>query len=38
MKNCDVFLIFAQNIDHGYRLENPLTEAVLTRTLDRSLF
>ena len=23
MKNCDVFLIFAQNIDHGYTLEQP---------------
>ena len=21
MKNCDIFLIFAQNIDHGYTLE-----------------
>ena len=21
MKNCDVFLIFAQNMDHGYPLE-----------------
>ena len=26
MKNCDIFLIFAQNIDRGY------TEAVLTST------
>ena len=26
VKNCDIFLIFAQNIDCGY------TEAVLTRT------
>ena len=25
MKNCDVFLIFAQNIDCGYTLEPPLT-------------
>ena len=23
MKNCDVFLIFAQNIDYGYTLEPP---------------
>ena len=23
MKNCDIFLIFAQNIDHGYTLEPP---------------
>ena len=23
MKNCDIFLIFAQNIDCGYRLEPP---------------
>ena len=23
MKNCDGFLIFAQNIDFGYRLEPP---------------
>ena len=23
MKNCDVFLIFAQNIDRGYKLEPP---------------
>ena len=23
MKNCDVFLIFAQNIDSGYTLEPP---------------
>ena len=23
MKNCDVFLIFAQNIDFGYTLEPP---------------
>ena len=29
MKNCDIFLIFANNIDHRYTLE---TEAVLTRT------
>ena len=28
MKNCDVFLIFAQNIDCGYTLD----EAVLTST------
>ena len=28
-KNCDSFLIFAQNIDLGYTLEN---EAVLTST------
>ena len=24
MKNCDIFLIFAQNIDCGYSLEPPL--------------
>ena len=23
MKNCDIFLIFAQNIDLGYKLEPP---------------
>ena len=23
MRNCDVFLIFAQNIDRGYTLEPP---------------
>ena len=23
MKNCDIFLIFAQNIDRGYMLEPP---------------
>ena len=23
MKNCDIFLIFAQNIDCGYTLESP---------------
>ena len=23
MKNCDIFLIFAQNIDRGYTLEPP---------------
>ena len=23
MKNCDIFLIFAQNIDGGYSLEPP---------------
>ena len=28
MKNCDIFLIFAQNIDSGYTLE----QAVLTST------
>ena len=22
-ENCDIFLIFAQNIDHGYTLEPP---------------
>ena len=33
MKNRDVFLIFAQNIDFGYTLEPPLrSEAVLTST------
>ena len=31
MKNCDIFLIFAQNIDCGYTLESP-HEAVLTST------
>ena len=25
MKNCDIFLIFAQNIDRGYTLEPPHT-------------
>ena len=25
MKNCDIFLIFAQNIDCGNKLEPPLT-------------
>ena len=29
MKNCDIFLIFAQNIDRGYTF---LNEAVLTST------
>ena len=24
LKNCDIFLIFAQNIDRGYTLEPPL--------------
>ena len=24
MKNCDIFLIFAQNIDRGYTLGPPL--------------
>ena len=33
MKNCDIFLIFAQNIDRGYTLEH-INEAVLTCTLD----
>ena len=28
----DIFLIFAQNIDCGYSLENHLAEAVLTST------
>ena len=23
MKNCNIFLTFAQNIDHGYTLELP---------------
>ena len=33
MKNCDIFIIFALNIDRGYMLEPPhLTEAVLTST------
>ena len=33
MKDSDVFLIFAQNIDCGYTLEPPrLNEAVLTCT------
>ena len=31
MKKCDIFLIFAQNIDRGYTLE---PEAVLTSTHD----
>ena len=25
MKNCDVFLIFAQNIDCGFKLEPPMS-------------
>ena len=32
MKKCDIFLIFAQNIDRGYTLEPPQYEAVLTST------
>ena len=32
MKNCDGFLIFAQNIDCLYTLEPPQFEAVLTST------
>ena len=35
MKNSDIFLIFAQNIDCGYTLEptqRDLSEAVLTST------
>ena len=31
MKNCDFFLIFAQNIDCGYMLESPQV-GVLTST------
>ena len=32
MKSCDIFLIFAQNIDREYTLEPPPSnEAVLTR-------
>ena len=34
-ENCDIFLIFAQNIDSGYTLEPPqnrLTNAVLKST------
>ena len=34
MKNAICNLIFAQNIDRGYTLEPPLTEAVLTSTHD----
>ena len=34
MKNCNIFLIFAQNMDLGYTLESPQTEAVLTSTHD----
>ena len=34
MKICDIFLIFAQNIDHGYTLDPPQCEAVLTSTHD----
>ena len=35
MKNCDIVLIFAKNIDRGYTLEPPpLIEAVLTSTHD----
>ena len=32
LKNFDIFLIFAQNIDCGYTLEPPRREAVLTST------
>ena len=32
MENCDICLIFTQNIDHGCTLETDLTEAVLTCT------
>ena len=32
MKFFYIFLIFAQNIDCGYSLEPPLSEAVLTST------
>ena len=32
MKKCDIFLIFAQNIDRGCTLEPRLHEAVLTST------
>ena len=33
MKICDIFLIFAQNIDHGYEVSALiLSEAVLTST------
>ena len=32
MKNCGIFLTFAQNIDCGYTLEPPFSEAVLTST------
>ena len=31
MEKCDIFLIFAQNIDHGYTLE-PHQEAVQVST------
>ena len=38
MKNCDFFLIFAQNIDRGYMLElyrlREAVEVVLTSTHD----
>ena len=30
MKKCVIFLIFAQNIDRGYSLEPPQSDAVLT--------
>ena len=30
MKKCDIFLIFAQNIDHGYTLE-PCFRAKVTK-------
>ena len=33
MKNCDIFLIFAQNIDRGYSFDGS-NEAVLTSTRD----
>ena len=37
MKNCDIFLIFAQIIDRGYTLEPPqsASEAVLTHVLEQ---
>ena len=31
-EKCDIFLIFAQNIDRWYTLEHRLNEAVLTST------
>ena len=32
VNNCEVFLIFAKNVDFGYTLEPPQCEAVLTST------
>ena len=37
MKKCDIFLIFPQNIDCGYALEQPI-EAVLTSAHNLYMF